>query len=312
MKNSHLFPDPDVVLRFGDLPTSKFLNDYLNQIQPKYRIHFAGDGVWADDSHRTTHLMVVDEKLAIMQIMSRFEPRYTTAWSKHFFHIDEQTWQVINEELPKLPLFDGRVVWEVVNAMPSDSHLIMGNSLPVRHLDQFGKHSMKKLRAYANRGVSGIDGNISTALGIAQHTQQPTATVVGDLTLYHDMNGLMAIQRLGIPLTIVVVNNHGGGIFHRLPIKDYEPTFTDLFITPHTLDFSHTAKLYGLDYVHAEDSTTLQHAVKESLEKRQAILIEVTTDSKTDLVHRRAIIEAVNTRIQTMVFDESTEEILIS
>ncbi len=101
----------------------------------------------------------------------------------------------------------------------------------------------KRLYVYANRGASGIDGNISTALGTgAARPDQPLVAIVGDITFYHDMNGLLAVHRNGIPVTIVLLNNNGGGIFHRLPIRNFEPEFTDLFVMPHGLEYEHAAK----------------------------------------------------------------------
>jgi 2-succinyl-5-enolpyruvyl-6-hydroxy-3-cyclohexene-1-carboxylate synthase len=147
---------------------------------------------------------------------------------------------------------------------------------------------------YGNRGASGIDGVVSSALGVgAAHPGKPLVLFIGDISFYHDMNGLLAIQRCKIPITIVLLNNNGGGIFHMLPIKDFEPTFTDLFITPHDLDFSHAAHLYGLDYHRVGDRQAFQQAFAESVVSGQSHLIEVHTDAIKDMQRRREIVIAV-------------------
>ena len=134
---------------------------------------------------------------------------------------------------------------------------------------------------YANRGASGIDGNISTGLGLgAALRKRPLYILVGDLTLYHDMNGLAAVTRCDTPVTLIVLNNDGGGIFHRLPVSDFEPTFTDYFLTPQPLDFSHAAELYGLEHHRIDTLNAFRDALKASTETSK--LIEVVTSSVDD------------------------------
>ncbi|MDQ7033349.1 MAG: thiamine pyrophosphate-binding protein [Anaerolineae bacterium] len=198
------------------------------------------------------------------------------------------------------------MVYDVVDLIPAESTLFAGNSLPVRHLDQFGKPQDKRIYTYANRGASGIDGNISSALGAgAARPNKPLVAILGDITFYHDMNGLLAVQRCGVPITIVLLNNGGGGIFNRLPIRDFEPEFTDYFLTPHGLDFSHTAKMYGLDFVSidayskgARDS--FRQAFTERVSSDKSTIIEVRTNSRQDEVRRQEIIAAVHARLQEL------------
>ena len=184
--------------------------------------------------------------------------------------------------------------------MPAGGALFAGNSLPVRHLDQFGLPSGKNVFAFANRGASGIDGNVSTALGIgAARRGKPLVAVLGDITLYHDMNGLLAIKRCGVPLTIVLLNNEGGGIFHRLPIRSFEPAFSDYFITAHGLDFAQAAALYNLNYIRADDRASFRRAFSESVGATTSTLIEVRTDAVADLERRNEIVAAVHDKLKS-------------
>ncbi|MFQ3647133.1 MAG: 2-succinyl-5-enolpyruvyl-6-hydroxy-3-cyclohexene-1-carboxylic-acid synthase [Anaerolinea sp.] len=294
---------PDVVIRFGDVPTSQALNDYLNRIRPMYRIHLSGDGVWADDSHRTTHFFVADEKLACMQLYSRFENRPASAWAERWQALELATKHALEAALKDTARFDGHIAHELVAALPAHSALFIGSSLPIRNVDQFAFPNDAGLRVFANRGASGIDGNVSTAVGVAAaDRERPVAALLGDLTLYHDMNGLMALRRLNVPLTMVVVNNDGGGIFHRLPIRDYEPTFTELFITPHGLRFEQAAAMYGLRYIQCENVDGWQAALLTSLHEREPTLIEIVTDSKADLARRKAVMEQVRAALEQAVW----------
>ena len=288
----HSFPPPDVVLRFGAVPTSKWLNQYLDTAAPSVVIHVRAGGVWADDSHRVSHFIAADESAFIRALLPHLKDRYG-AWKQMFEEAEARVWSAVEAGIANEPYFDGAAVYDAVSLLPEGAALFVGNSLPVRHLDQFGKPGARRIRAFANRGASGIDGNISTALGIgAGRPDTPMAAIVGDITFYHDMNGLLAVRRCGVPITIVLLNNDGGGIFHRLPINRFEPEFTDYFVTPHGLHFAHAAKMYGLDYVQVRDREAFRRAFRESIEARAATIIELRTDARADLARRQALMRS--------------------
>ena len=126
---------------------------------------------------------------------------------------------------------------------------------------------------------------------------EPINNIIGDVTLYHDMNGLLAAQRCGVPITLAVLNNNGGGIFRRLPIKDFEPEFTDYFVTPHGLDFSHAARLYGFDYVYVEQRDAFNTAFASAIASGKPNMIELRTDAVVDLVTRNKLMAEVQAAI---------------
>jgi 2-succinyl-5-enolpyruvyl-6-hydroxy-3-cyclohexene-1-carboxylate synthase len=285
---------PDVVIRFGDVPTSQALSNYLDRITPAYRIHISGDGTWADDSHRTTHFLVADEKLACMQLFGRFTNREKGDWFQAWHDLETRTRAAIHNHMANAPMFDASAIYAALRALPVHTRLFIGNSLPARHLDQFDLPDHRKMDVFATRGASGTDGNVSVAVGIAAaDPTRPVVAILGDITLYHDMNGLMALQRLGIPMTFIVINNDGGGIFHRLPIRNYEPAFTDLFITPHGLTFEHAARLYGLSYAAPGSLAELTAALDKSLGTRAPTLIEIRTDGRHDQRLRSELMDEV-------------------
>ena len=147
--------------------------------------------------------------------------------------------------------------------------------------------------AYCNRGASGIDGTISSALGVAASSGQRITLVLGDLAFYHDLNALLALRRCGLQAIIVVLNNNGGGIFRRLPVAKFEPTFTDLFVTPHGLEFSGAAALFGLHYQLVVEIREFKAAFHAALAGYENQLIEVKTDSAAHEVARQRIIAAL-------------------
>ena len=289
-------PSADVIVRVGNVPMSKSLNDFIIASRPKILIHISPDGEWSDDSHLVSHFYPVEPR--ILEAALEFLETRETSFGRRYSMLETRSWQVIDWEVNNGDYFDGAVAYDVVDLIPPESTLFVGNSLPVRLLDQFGKPQAKRIYVYANRGASGIDGNISTALGTgAARPDKPLVAIVGDITFYHDMNGLLAVHRNGIPVTIVLLNNNGGGIFHRLPIKQFEPEFTDLFVMPHGLEFEHAARMYGLEYVRADDRDSFRQAFSESVKGRLSRIIEVRTDAEHDLQRRQEIMDAVQQRI---------------
>lgn len=297
---------PDVVLHFGAAPTSQALDDYLNRITPAARIAISRDGQWHDPNHRLTDFIWADPALLAKQIVRRLADNpiktFDQRWAQEIARAEAAAWEVINDALAAGAYFDGVVLADVLDLIPDPALLFVASSLPVRHLDQFAKPNAKALRVFANRGASGIDGTISSALGAAAaNPELPLTLVLGDLAFYHDMNGLLALKRCGIKATIVVINNDGGGIFYRLPIAKFEPPFTDLFVTPHGLNFEPAAQMYGLDYALAHDRETFRRAFAASLASPNTTLIEVPTNAEHDLARRNAVVNRVAERMSALL-----------
>jgi 2-succinyl-5-enolpyruvyl-6-hydroxy-3-cyclohexene-1-carboxylate synthase len=208
--------------------------------------------------------------------------------------LEQKTRTALQTVLSSGAWFDGAAVHELLEALPDGARLFVGNSLPIRHVDEFGYARQKRIEMFGSRGVSGIDGNISTALGIAAaDLSRPVVGLVGDVTLYHDMNGLLALQRQSLHnAALMVLNNNGGAIFRRLPIARIDPPFTELFTTPHDLQFEHAAKLYGLRYARADNREALRAALNARFDgvADAPQLIEVPSDAKSDLSTRKAIL----------------------
>jgi 2-succinyl-5-enolpyruvyl-6-hydroxy-3-cyclohexene-1-carboxylate synthase len=291
------WPEPEIVIRFGAVPTGKWLNSYLDRIQPAYRLHLRANGVWADDSHRVTHFMQVDETTTCRLLTERLEPRPNADWIEPFVAAETAVWQALANHIGE-PFFDATAVYDLIEMLPENGRLFIGNSLPIRQVDQFGRAGHKTIHAHANRGASGIDGNLSTGLGLAAASQQPTVILVGDVTFYHDLNGLLAASPSSQiklpPVTIVLLNNNGGHIFRRLPIANFDPPFTDLFVTPHGLDFETAVKTYNLDFIRVSDRTGFQQALRTSLTDPRPTVIEVRTDGEQDERQRQALLKIVN------------------
>ena len=287
----------DVIIYIGDVPTSSTLLTYLSGVQAKYRLRLDfNEMVWRDDAHLMSHQFQMVELPAMP-----FPDRASSAWFTQWQQLETAYRPAMEEELTK-QFFDGVVPYTVLQRLEDGATVFVGNSNSIRHMDTFVPRMDKLIIVYASRGASGIDGQVSTALGIAATTHDKHITVIlGDITLYHDMNGLLAIQRAGVTATFIVVNNNGGGIFERLPIHDFEPYHTDFFLTPHGLTFAHTATLYGLEYAHVTDFETLHAALDQYLKPGISSIIEVQTDIKTDEARRKEVIRNVQERIRAQI-----------
>ncbi|MDY6818260.1 MAG: 2-succinyl-5-enolpyruvyl-6-hydroxy-3-cyclohexene-1-carboxylic-acid synthase [Halobacteriales archaeon] len=287
------WPEPDVVLRFGASPTSKQLRQYLERTTPRqFMIDPAGE--WREATFSATDVIVGEPTVVATQIAERCD-RMPTDWADRFTAIEERYWEAI-DELTEAP-FEGQILRRVVTQAPDPSTLFVSNSMPVRDLDRFGQPQSTMLDVYGNRGASGIDGITSTALGVGstQPDTEPLILVTGDLAYYHDMNGLLAIGRCDVDATIVEINNDGGGIFHLLPIEEFDPPFTEQFKTPHGLDFEATGDLYDVEFERVEP-TSFASAYARSLERTGTQVIEVLTDARAS--HR------VRERLQQRLRDQ--------
>lgn len=290
---------PDVVIRFGQVPTSQWLSNYLDKAQPEHYIQIGESGVWADDLHRTTEFIQADPIELFTSAYQDFKYRTDSTWLQKWTAASVNNWDATTQAINSGDDFDAAFVYDLIEALPDNAHLFAGNSLPIRHIDQFGKPSTKNIHMFGNRGASGIDGNTSTALGIASQTDEPLVLLIGDITFYHDMNGLFALKNLDLKnVTIVLMNNDGGGIFNRLPISGYDPAFTDLFIMPHGLQFEHAAKLYGLEWVSTDNRADFRRLLGESIGSGTPRIIEVRTDIQHDEKRRKEVIQSVKNALK--------------
>ena len=176
--------------------------------------------------------------------------------------------------------FEGRIICELISALPDNSNLMISNSLPVRDFDNFAPCSPKNIKIYFNRGASGIDGITSTALGIASSSKNPTFLLTGDLAFFHDLNGLHISYKYGIPLKIVLINNQGGGIFEALPIAQNSELFKNYFKTPHGINFEKIADTFKGRYFKAESWKDFSGIIRKEINNTDLSIIEIQTDAR--------------------------------
>jgi 2-succinyl-5-enolpyruvyl-6-hydroxy-3-cyclohexene-1-carboxylate synthase len=239
------------------------------------------------------HYLQVDAAALCKALLETLEPINDSEWLDRWMEIEARCWDSLFRKMG-VATFDGAFVAELVNQLADDSVLFAGNSLPVRHVDQFARPSEKSIRIFANRGASGIDGNISTGLGLAHSSGSAATILTGDITFYHDSNGLLALRdQSTAEITLVVLNNDGGGIFQRLPIAKVEPPFNELFRASHGLDLSSIAETYKIEYFRPESVGEFRELLTSSSKKNHPRIIEILTDAKQDQEIRLKLESAV-------------------
>jgi 2-succinyl-5-enolpyruvyl-6-hydroxy-3-cyclohexene-1-carboxylate synthase len=195
--------------------------------------------------------------------------------------------------------FEGRAPLELAEALPEDATLVVGNSMPVRDLDTFFPSLARRVRIVGTRGAAGIDGVVSTAVGAAAAREDlpragPVVLLIGDLSFLHDLNGLWAVRRHHLDLTIVLVNNDGGGIFHFLPQAELaSDAFEEWWGTPHGLDLQAAVALHGGAYRRLDGGAGWSTAITEALATPGLNVLELRTERVRNVeLHRKVIAHA--------------------
>jgi len=252
---------PDLVLRLGATPTSRVLNRWLAAAAaPTFLVD--PDRLWRDQDHVATNVLECEPQplLEALPTVDR------SAWRERWVSSGKRASAAIAATLVTTPVHEGHVVKALSSRLPDPGQVFIGSSMPIRAADSFWPLTRSQHRFYGNRGASGIDGLVSSGLGVATaRNPSPTVLLLGDLSLYHDMNGLWALQRHGIKATLVVCDNNGGGVFNFLPLAEHRDVFEEIFATPLGLDLSQVARLYGLVYSPVSDRSGLEPAIADAI-----------------------------------------------
>lgn len=252
-------PTPELVIRIGPPPTSQPLQAFLDS-EEATQVLLDPRPQWRDPTYRIDTLISGDPASILTAASDELSGLTPGVWLDTIQHAEMTYWSTADSILAGR-YFEGAIARAVSSILPEGHALFVSNSMPVRDLDRFGEPRGDDLYVYGNRGVSGIDGIVSSALGAGDVLDTPVAILTGDLALYHDMNGLEAIERFDLDATIVVINNDGGGIFHKLPIEEMDPPFEAMFKTPHGRSFEAVAEQYGLGYASVHGRTDLAEAL---------------------------------------------------
>ena len=272
---------PDFVLRVGDLPTSKPLRQWLAWQADAAQVRLDPEEGWQDPDGVVETMLVADPVATLGTLDATTDP----AWLRSWRAADEGAARAIAATLGAA-LSEPLVAAQLGADLPPTATCFVASSMPVRDVETFWPARDAPPRALSHRGANGIDGTVSGALGTAAAGAGPVVLLIGDVALAYDLGARASAARLGVSLTIVLLNNDGGGIFSFLPVARERDAFEEHVATPHGLDFARAAALYGCAYTRVDDSAALRTALDAAGEG--VALIEVRTDRDENVaLHRR-------------------------
>jgi len=287
---------PDLVVYIGGQVTSKYLKLLLRSRPPRQLWRIQPADAAPDTYQRMTTLIHMMPAAFLDELTRRAEPSTHLDYAQNWRTLHTQARRSLLRLLDDEPFGEFRAVHLVMGALPKGGLLQIGNSMPIRYANFVGinaEHAPAQVNA--NRGTSGIDGCVSTAVGAALTTSAPTTLIVGDLAFFYDRNGLW--QRTLPPnLRIVLLNNHGGGIFDIIdgPNRLDADTRTDFFLTPQPLSARHTALDHGLRYYHAAHADDLLATLPAFFAHAgSAALLEI----ETEMTVNRQVFQAFRTMV---------------
>ena len=303
---------PDVVIQLGQIPVSKRIQQWMGTLTDIDYITVSSNADVVNPSLTTTIHVMASVEVFVTEVYRALSLQqglgtiiYEISEQKdNCTHRDLDTnsvcsgqlaadssyiqmWQQIEsnsrEQLDKVQeepnLFEGRTIHMLQHIMPDEGQILVANSMSIRDMDYFWATGRSQAMVYGNRGTNGIDGTVSTALGLSTNGK-PTVMLTGDLSFFHDLNGLAIGKTQGMNLTIILHNNDGGGIFQYLPQKGTDD-FDYLFNTPQGIDYSGLATMYGLDYVKVTTNAELEQAMQQYIGTEGIHLIEVPTSKES-------------------------------
>lgn len=284
LKNDHFAQSivPEVVIRFGAQPVSKPLTLFLKTYQPETFIIIDENPVFRDSLGVVTHHIHSVPDVFWNDSYVNQTSDYLDKW----IQANEIATDHVNQYIAN-QTDEGAYAGLLFQHLEDASDLICGSSMPIRDVDTFFNKTSKDIGIYANRGTNGIDGVVSTALGIQQSLKRSSTLLIGDISFLHDVNGLLVSRFHQTDLTIVVMNNDGGGIFSYLPQSSEEQYFEKLFGTPTGLSFDSIAHMYEAEYFLIESKEAFLTALKTP-KQTDIRIIEVKTNRQENVrVHRQ-------------------------
>ena len=287
---------PETIIHIGNLPVSKFISKNLEKVLNHIFIENSGN-ISSGFSSIDEHLDISISSL-VTQLQKHDFKAINNDWKKTYIKLNDSARKIIDRNISKIKEISTKKT--ILDSIPEDSIFISGNSLPIRILDLILSKS-KNIKFYGNRGLSGIDGNISIASGISSVTNKNVFLDIGDLAFYHDLGGLVTAKRNSKSLTIFINENSGGQIFNLLPqSKDLGEDYNDWFITPHKeINISEISNSLSIEYYNTKSDKEIKKIINKNSENNVKI-IEINYDKSDYKIYNQYI----NNLVQKITIDE--------
>ncbi|MDX2188138.1 MAG: 2-succinyl-5-enolpyruvyl-6-hydroxy-3-cyclohexene-1-carboxylic-acid synthase [Opitutaceae bacterium] len=285
---------PSEVLCLGAWPTSKVLRGWMQECGAEITV-VAPEGENRDALHgRTRHILARPGHVAYRSSAAA-DNVFLSLWMK----AEEAARAVIDGELAaRDDLFEPKAIWLLSKQVAPKSQIFVANSMPIRDAEYVTASRGDGPRLFCNRGANGIDGNVSSALGLA-HDGPPTFAVVGDLAFFHDSNALLSVPRFRGNLTLVVINNDGGGIFEHLPIATSDVPFRDFFLTPQSVDVGLLCQAHRVPHQAVSEWSAFERELAHP--QTGVRVLELRTNGKRDAAERKALFSRAAERVTAVL-----------
>ncbi|HTC59691.1 MAG TPA: 2-succinyl-5-enolpyruvyl-6-hydroxy-3-cyclohexene-1-carboxylic-acid synthase [Solirubrobacteraceae bacterium] len=312
---------PDFILRVGDLPVSKPLRTWLADLTDTPQFALDPEGAWQDPAGVLSSSLALEPAAALSALTDMLEGSAApdSDWLGSWRSADELTAEAILGVLAASGCSEPSIAAELGVLLPEEATLFVASSMPVRDIETFWPVRPDPPRVLCNRGANGIDGTVSSAFGAAAASRDPVVLLIGDVALAYDISALLAARRLDLKLTIVLIDNEGGGIFDFLPVAEVkmargstrgvsrsgdslddqgseiapQDIYTRHIATPTGLDFAQAATLYGLSHERVADVAGFRAALEQALAARDSGIIEVRTTRDANVELHRQVWNAV-------------------
>ncbi|MFJ7729550.1 2-succinyl-5-enolpyruvyl-6-hydroxy-3-cyclohexene-1-carboxylic-acid synthase [Neobacillus sp. NPDC097160] len=294
------FLKPDIVLRFGAMPISKALTIFLKENHAADQLVVDGGGSWRDPAALTTEMIFCNEANFCAELVTYLDSKAPSGYLDNWKKVNALTKGNMTPIRDLTELSEGKLFYQLADMLPEGATLFVGNSMPIRDLDSFFLNNNKSIKVMANRGANGIDGTVSTALGAALYSKS-LYLVLGDLTFFHDLNGLIAAKLYDIKIHIILVNNNGGGIFSFLPQSEHPKNFELLFGTPLDIEFEHAVRMFNGQFIKINDWQHLELEMKKSDGQSGIHVYELATKREKNRDEHRDFWRSVSQEISNFV-----------
>ena len=295
---------PELIVALDAPPTAAAIADYASSAARRFLVCERG---WPDPSGRATAIVSGDVTATIRRLRAELAttpPQPDPAWMAAFAQAERATWSLVEAELVDrgAPLGEGQAVRATVAALPEDALLVVANGMAIRMVDTYCPGSLCRATVLSQRGVNGIDGMVAGAAGAASVSDRPVVAILGDVGFAHDIGALASARDCAAPLALVVIDNHGGRIFERLPVATSAAidadTFARFWLTPPACDLAAAAALYGHDYIAVTRPRELGAALTRALGHPGCTLIHADVDPQSGIDGHHRLVRSVSTELK--------------
>lgn len=270
---------PDIALKFGDRFVCKSIDPWLNGIDQV--VYVSPHTERSDPEHAVSHRILMEPSHFIHDLIQYTPARVPSNYTKNLLELSDLSRETIDKALFEQPLISEIAFIRLLSKSSVYFNLFVGNSMPIRHVDRVFYPEEFRGDLFANRGHSGIEGNIATAIGIALKKERTTVALLGDMTFWHDLNSLFFLKKNPLPLLIIVFNNGGGQIFNYIEGLQDLGEKEELFLMPQDINYEKVAEMFSLEYHYLHDEVCIETLIQ----KKRPILLEVKANQQDDQTH---------------------------